>query len=240
MVNTEVIFRTFQVSWCDSAGTAFAIDYCNKQYLVTARHVMNGINDEDSIKIFHDGQWKILKVKLVGVGEHDIDAIVLACPELFMPHLTLEASANKIGFGQQVYFTGFPFGSRWEMKPFSTNSFPAPFVKSGILSGATSNNTHFFVDGHNNRGFSGGPVVFKPVDNSSALFRVAGVVSGYQASLEPIVDKCGNVIRDKIGNPIGYVQENSGLITAVNIGEVTKIIDSNPIGCPLHDPEQKR
>ncbi|MDE0630642.1 MAG: serine protease [Caldilineaceae bacterium] len=237
MITAEVIFRTYQISRTVSTGTAFVIDHCGKQYLVTARHVVNGIADKDSIMIFHDNEWKTLNVEMVGIGKSHVDVAVFACNELFVPHLSLEASANNLGFGQQVYFAGFPFGQRWEMNPFANQSFPTPFVKTGILSGFIENNSLLVVDGYNNKGFSGGPLVFKPVIQPSNVFQVAGVVSGYQAPLVPIVDKHGHAALDEQGNPIGYTQENSGLVIAVNIKEVTRLIEANPIGYPLSGHE---
>ena len=62
MITTNVIHRTFHIRWNGSTGTGFTIDRASKQYLVTARHVVRGIQSGHSIKIFHDKKWKDLVV----------------------------------------------------------------------------------------------------------------------------------------------------------------------------------
>jgi hypothetical protein len=37
-----------------------------------------------------------------------------------------------------------------------------------------------FLDGHNNPGFSGGPIVYRDLDRSEFVYKVAGVVSGFR------------------------------------------------------------
>ena len=58
---------------------------------------------------------------------------------------------------------------------------PLAFMKKGIFSATTNENgaVVFFLDGHNNPGFSGGPVVYRDLNQSGApVFYVAAVVSG--------------------------------------------------------------
>lgn len=44
-----------------------------------------------------------------------------------------------------------------------------------------------YLDGHNNRGFSGGPVVFRASDKGPPEpLRIAGVVSAFQVEPEPV------------------------------------------------------
>ena len=71
MITTNVLSRVFHIAWRDSTGTAFAIDHASKQYLVTARHVVKGIDSGDSIRVFHEEQWKNLTVDVVGIGDGD-------------------------------------------------------------------------------------------------------------------------------------------------------------------------
>ena len=48
-------------------GTAFTIDRAGRQYLVTARHVIESVS-VGSLSIWHEEQWKALAVNVVGVG----------------------------------------------------------------------------------------------------------------------------------------------------------------------------
>jgi hypothetical protein len=59
----------------------FTLDIDKKQYLVTARHVCNGIREGESIGIFHQGKWRNEPIKIVGLGAEnrlDTDVAVLA------------------------------------------------------------------------------------------------------------------------------------------------------------------
>lgn len=235
MITTNVFHRTFHIRSGKSSGTAFAIDRNGKQYLVTARHVIEGIALIDRIDIYHEQQWKTVAVDVVGVGTDGIDVAVLACPiQLALPW-PLEASSGELIYGQPVYFLGFPFGWRWEIGPEKLNrDFPMPFVKSGIFSAADEAFSVIYIDGHGNRGFSGGPVVFLPNGRSSGDFRVAGIISHYPTPiLEPIVNEQGCTIVDQDNNPVAYFQENPGFVVATAITHATDLIDANPIGFEL-------
>ena len=226
MITLNVIARVFQIKWRDSLGTAFAIDHHDKQYLITARHVVEGIAHTDNIEIYREQQWKLTNVSLVGSGADSIDVTVLSCSVGLAPPLTLVASANGISHGQPLYFLGFPFGWRWDTKVIADHKFPTPFVKAGILSGFYDDLSLLVIDGHGNKGFSGGPVVFHPNGHLNNELRVAGVVSKLPVTPpSPVVNE-NNV-------PLGYVQENPGFVLAVNIQYAIELIDANPIGFEL-------
>ena len=69
MITTNAIQRTFHIKRGDASGTAFAIDRASRQYLVTARHVVDGITSGDTIAVFHENQWKNVTVDVVGIGK---------------------------------------------------------------------------------------------------------------------------------------------------------------------------
>ena len=100
-----------------------------------------------------------------------------------------------------------------------------PLVRQGILSGMIPLNgtTLIVIDGHNIRGFSGGPVVF--VSPASREFRVAGVVSGYRPEPNPVLEK---------GQPTEmYVQDNTGLVIAYSLEAGIKHISAHPSGVAI-------
>lgn len=236
LVPSQVILRTFHIAWRNSTGTAFAIDREGKQYVVTARHVVKGIKSGDKIKISWKQQWHEVAIEVVGIGKGDVDVTVLAFPRvLAAPKLTLKASIEGLGYGQKVMFLGFPFG--WGSRATKlTNGFPLPFVKAGIVSAFTFDSLprSIFIDGHGNKGFSGGPVVFVRNNGSKKTYQVAGVVSYYPIpQFEPIRNKEGKVILGDDGEPIAYFGENPGLVVAHHITHATELIDLNPIGHPL-------
>ena len=232
MVTINVIQRTFHIGSNASRGTAFAIDRNNRQCLVTARHVVAGISSKDEIKIYHEQQWKSIAVRVVGICDDEVDVAVLSSEIQLAPSWPLEATAEGLTYGQQVYFLGFPFGFVGGLERLNRD-FPAPFVKGGIYSATDETCSVIYIDGHNNPGFSGGPVVFVPSGRPSNEFRVAGVVASYPTQLQPIVDKSGAIITGKNDEPAAYTAENSGLVVAYEIQNATNLIDAFPIGFEL-------
>ena len=192
MITSNVIHRTFHIRWNDSTGTGFTIDHKSKQYLVTARHVVHGIESGNTIEIFHDKKWKDFGVNVVGIGKGRVDVAVLACSVRLSSALPLVASVGDISYGQSVSFLGYPFG--WDAGGEEINrGIPLPFVKAGIV-GAMEFGAVFriFLDAHVNEGFSGGPVVFIPYGQPQNELRVAGIISYYPTpQLLPIVDRNG-------------------------------------------------
>ena len=239
-VTTNVLFRTFNIQWNNSTGTAFTIDRNSKQYIVTARHVVSGITSGSSIRIRHDKRWKDLRVDVVGIGQGEVDVAVLTCSLRLSPGVPLVPSLANVAVGQSVSFLGYPFG--WGGGGEKLNDkFPFPFVKSGVVSflelgGEVS---RIYLDAHGNQGFSGGPVVFVPLgERPSDELRVGGIVSYYPTpQLQPIVDGKGEPFRDSAGNPVAYVSENPGIVVAFHIRHALELIDANPIGLPLPDDD---
>ncbi len=234
MITTNVIQRTFHTRYGGGTGTVFAIDRDGRQYLVTARHVVDGIQSGQTVEIFHERQWKQVPIELVGVGEGITDVAVLACHMPLAPTHPLEPSAAGLMFGQQVYFLGFPFG--WDSGAENVNhEFPVPFVKTGFVSAIIlGGHSQIYIDAHGNRGFSGGPVVFTPTGQPVNELHVAGVVAeAPRPLLRAVVDKSGNPLVGDDGNPIAYFPENQGFVLAFHIRHVTELIDANPVGFQL-------
>ena len=233
VITSNVILRTYNIKRGNATGTACVIDRENKQYLVTARHVVEGVKSKDQIAFSFERRWHTIDIEVVGIGVGDLDVAILACPLRLSPTHQLEASTRGLAYGQLVYFLGFPFG--WNGGGEDLNrGCPLPFVKSGVLSTFYKNDNRslFYIDGYGNRGFSGGPVVFVPGERQSSEatpFQLAGIIVNYPMPLEsqrPILDKRGNGLD-------AYFIENPGLVAAVNISSVTEIIDSNPVGFQL-------
>lgn len=244
MINANVMTRTFHIQNGDKTGTAFTIDHEGRQYLVTAAHVVEGIGSGGILRVFHGKQWKTLQVELVGTGPGDVDVAVLACRLRLGENLPLEASAGGLMPGQTVHFLGFPFG--WDGGgEYANSDFPFAFIKAGVLSAITTGaaraeGVRIYIDGHNNEGFSGGPVVFVPAGQPPSKannFKVAGVVSGYPRLLKPIVDGDGQPIARADNEPALYFQENPGFVVAFDIRHAIDLIEANPIGLELADAQ---
>ena len=177
-----------------------------------------------------------------------------------------------VPIGGDCDFLGYPYGSGWRASiPFYTVNKGAkphdgdkytisdttktidwawsPFVKRCTLSASMVQNgiTVFVLDGINNLGFSGGPVV---TGNGTSL-DVFAVVSGFHA--EPLqvlpAPEPGQAYISPIPPPPPLpgqnpkqqskqvVESNSGLILAYDITPAIKAIHDNPIGPALANPD---
>ena len=225
-ITTNILQRTFQFSFGEDQGTCFTIDYDNRQYIVTARHLVEPITDSATIRIKHDKIWKDCLVNLVGHGGGKVDISVLAAGIQISPKYPLPPTAAGLVLGQDVYFLGFPYGLTSEIGELNQN-FPLPFVKKATMSAMDFNHGPFLLDGHNNPGFSGGPVVFSEVGKPANQFSVAGVISGYRFSMEPVY------LEDK--RTTLEFKYNTGIVLAYGIKHAVDLISQNPIGFNLEN-----
>ena len=245
-----VLTRTFFVGFLDfpavnptkisPAGSAFALDYQGRQYLITASHVIKfparHPGEKGRIYIWLNNAWNPLEVTVVGRGDANIvenDVAVLAA-DIPLPipirssEESFEPSIDDISWGQRVYFCGFPYGNY--TKTDVIEGYPMAMIKGAILSGMyTKSGTLtererglFVLDGINNGGFSGGPAVFRSREKRNADFQVFGVVSGY-LTYETKVMCEGKETGD-------YIEENTGLIHCPSIMRAVDMIEAKPIG----------
>ena len=91
--------------------------------------------------------------------------------------------AGPVPESQQAFFLGFPYGIGDRF--LKETGHPVAFVKRVTVS--TLFGKPYLLDGHNNPGFSGGPVVFCPPGRKE--FQVAAVVSGYRWASAPVRDQ---------------------------------------------------
>jgi len=225
MITTNVFQRVFQIHLGKNLATCFTIDIDNKQYLVTAHHFLENWDGKEQFQIFHDGKFKKLSLQLLGHCDGEIDISVLVAPLQLSPTSELEADPGGIMWGQDVYFLGFPYGLYGEIGELNRN-FPLPFVKKAILSCVQMEDTFpriLFLDGHNNPGFSGGPVVFK--EHGKQDYKVASIISGFLPMEEPIYAG-----QDKVHLSFRY---NTGIIVSYGINHAVDLIRNHPIGVEL-------
>jgi len=226
MIPDNVLQRTFCMQYRNETATCFTMDMYRKQYIVTARHALPGVGEAVTIEIQHDGQWKELICRVVGSAAGEVDISVLAPSHAISPSLTLEPNTKNICLGQDVYFLGFPYGLQSVVGEANAD-FPFPLVKRAcvsMLSLTPGNPRYLLLDGHNNPGFSGGPVIYSPRGNPNAVM-VAGVISGYRYAWD-------NVFVDNRETDM-MIRYNTGIITAYAIDYALDLIRSNPIGVPL-------
>jgi hypothetical protein len=222
MITANVLMRVLNIKVGDGSATAFTIEVDGRQYIVTARHVVKALVGKATVEFQRDRKWIQVPVTVVGHGEGEVDVSVLAADLKLTQAFELQPTHEGVVYGQQMYFLGFPYGWYADIGAVN-NGMPVPFVKQAVLSlfyRDENNAFRLFLDGHNNYGFSGGPVVFKPAEQGD--FRVAGVISGFRAAPEPVFNG-----ESKTG--MTY-QHNTGIVLAYGIGHAVDLIKANPIG----------
>lgn len=221
MITTNVLQRTFRLKYGENTGTCFTIDVDDRQYIVTARHVVDGIVQKDSIEIFHEGVWKTLRTGIAWLSPSEQDIAILAPEFQVSPTHPLDPTSAGIVLGQDVYFCGYPYGLTVEAGPDINQGFPIPLVRKGALSGMYPD--HLLIDAINNPGFSGSPVVFAAPQSND--FKVAAVISGYRVEYDPVL-----LNGEDVGLRYGY---NTGLVLAYDLRTGVEYITQNPSGAKI-------
>ena len=243
-VTANVLLRVFPLRIGSWFGTGFTIEIDHRQYIVTAKHILAGDLPIETAKhiLARDlpgaievqlDEWTTVSVKLVGMGRDKQDVLVLATNRQISEVFPVDEGTDELMLGQSVRFLGYFTGVQTSPLPGYKNR-GAPLVMSGIVSGfhfSDDNNgsSSVWVDGHNNKGFSGGPVVFQParaLTRDECRWKIAGVISGYvEAPVE---------VRSVTGGATAAVAiSNAGLLRAIPMRIVRELIDANPIGFPI-------
>ncbi len=228
MITAEVIHKVVRIRFGTERGSGFIANVDGREYLVTAKHVVNDAPEKLGIDVFTTDGWKTYPSRLVGHADGHADVSVIATEErLGPPQLSLHMSSTGVSYGQDVYFLGFPYEYRGLYATGNPGEpyLPMPFVKKAILS--QFGKGYFVLDGHNNPGFSGGPVVFK---NKNGVYQVMAVVHGFVSVAEPVV--FGGVPEEKRSTDI-HVRSNTGLMIAWDTKSAEDMIAANPIGLPV-------
>lgn len=235
-------------------GTIFSIDVDGREYWITAKHILTGAKHPPfgtveaktvtlSIlsQVQENAEWHPISFKVLDPGK-DVDIIVLA-PETSLlgnnPIQTAKVSSAGVMLGGECEFVGFPFGNAWAAKYEKGEMLRMPFVKRCTISGHITSPAFVWVlDGINNFGFSGGPVVVE----TGSQQHIIGVVSGFQSEpieVVPIPDATPSQSggsRDSSGQP--HPKEaalaNTGFFFAYDMTSTIEAIKKNPIG-----PERK-
>lgn len=238
----NVLQRVLMLESRFSRGTTFSIDIDGREYWVTARHILTGAKGKPygtiaertlDLKILNPGgsgeEWRTVKFAVLQPSA-DVDVVVLVPPNPLIPSTTKSPPANSDGltFGGNCEFLGFAYGGGWRAK-FSTGTFWMPYIKRCSVSGMDAETRLWILDGINNAGFSGGPVIVGTGNN----LKIIGVISGYR--LEPTEVIHGSKAK-QTPTYKDTVNLNSGFILAYDIQHAVDIIKRNPTG-PLRSTQ---
>ena len=218
-VPTEMLNRTIFIKYGSESGTAFTVDFKGKLYLVTAKHVVAGAPAQNAtIQVYQQDEWKDYHtVKTIYPSSGDVDIAIFETGEkVSTPYLT-STGEEKTGprMGQQIWFLGYPFGlgSRFTNARF-------PFIKRGTMSAVDATKPDavvIYIDGFNNPGFSGGPIIFW--DFGSQAYKILGVVQGYKEDSAKVIINGQHVDTQLL--------VNTGILVGYNIVHAMKAIEES-------------
>jgi hypothetical protein len=262
-VTVGTITRTVMVKSQYGTASIFSIDVDKREYWITAKHVLTGAKHppfgsveakEVTLSLLSPdasaGQlnWVPEVFSVIDPGK-DIDIVVLAPKVHIVDALVPPATISSVGapIGGDCEFLGYPgtLGGGWKSKWEDGKTYWFPFIKHCTISGQFIEPLRFWVlDGINNEGFSGGPVVIL----TGAAQEIMAVISCYLTEPADVVSVAsGPVPAMKKSKPtpapaqaVSQRQQvanvNSGFIIAFDIDYALDAIKKNPIG-PLREPK---
>jgi len=256
-VVSNALARVLLIKTPTEQGSGFTLDIEGRQYLITAKHLVKDLKDKARILIRENQTWVPVDVSIFPCAD-PVDIAVLVPPRLLTSTLPLEPAAkHNVIITQEVYFLGFPFGSSAGEGIAVFGSHPVPIGKHGILSAITDG--LLVVDALSNPGFSGGPIVFRDLNETGKIvFYVLGVTKGPYPDLvhvtapEPVKpgDDLSNIERWRIQEDHGQrvilrdtpqvVPLNSGLLLGYSIDYAVDMIHKHPIGPEIAKPADQK
>jgi S1-C subfamily serine protease len=218
-VPREILQRTLHVKVPNGEATGFEIDYKGKIYLVTARHVVAGLSTTGvTLQVEQSKKWidyKTVRTLLPPSDNADIAVLETSKPfSTFAIKPSDDSKGEGPTFGQPVWFLGYPYGIGSQLA-----NMQLPFIKRGTMSAVDATDPNaivVYIDGFNNPGFSGGPIIY--YDFKTHEYRILGVVKGYRGDSAAVSVK---------GQPADIqVLVNSGILIGYSIKHALQAIDT--------------
>lgn len=224
----NVLSLVYQIKFGRESGTAFLIDYDDGQYFITARHIMESAGDGAMAAVELQGINEPMKSRPVTVllGKNKcVDVAVLVPAEKKISSIEPIPYPYNFAFGQEAYFLGFPYGLFTPTTQGAIAVSKHAYISARVSCAALypdgdKDEVFLLLDGFNNPGFSGGPVVapdlFSPFTNVRML-KLVGVIAGYRSENMPL-----NVNGQTMAN--ASVAANTGIIFATPIEKAVDLI----------------
>lgn len=220
-LSSRELANTFKIKFDKHSGTTFLIDFNNENYYVTARHLFpkQKANDTVEIELVHNSISKTIKGILLFHKKAQIDIAVIK-PINKAPLIKAFSLENRpMTIGDNGFFLGYPLDLHTIGANDINNGFPLALVKRANLSGTRvmDDIVVHLLDGHNNPGFSGGPIVFKDrTKPSDHIWYLAGVVVAYYNQNK----------QTNFGSSILNYDENSGIIVSYGTRHIIEIVEN--------------
>jgi len=214
-----VVKSVYWIQYADKSGAAFAIEVDERQYLITAKHVVPGIPKDGQVGLFNSEALKsVIQVTPIMCEDTNNDLIVLVPPVRLNATRYLPPTESSAALGQEVFVFGFPMGYYT-----SVQKNIIPFVGKGIISAVDTRNPgaiKLFFHTTAAHGFSGGPIV--SIDQRDNTPRILGVVSGCDTEEYPVFNGAVDTgLRARV---------NPGIMYGYSIESAVAAIRKQPIG----------
>jgi hypothetical protein len=216
-----------------AGATCFLITKEGKQYFVTAAHLFKASHksgDVVPIRMLIQNQLEPFHANVYFHTNRNVDIAVIKLSEKISQVSNNETGKFKlseiisqgdgisldttlVGIGMETFFYGFPLSNMGT----EALGIKFPLVKKAVLSGVVKYNgvNVLVLDGHNNRGFSGGPV--SVYDTSTKKMCLIGVISGFFPESRSVEYK---------GDRLSF-DENSGIILCYGRQYIDEIFNSH-------------
>ena len=260
MPTIGALTRTFMIKVGDGTATMFAVHVDGKQYWITARHVLTGattgppfgeltnrvVTIEVNAPIGKETKWTAYQFDVIDPGDPNFDIVVLVARPP-MPGFSTKSLAVLMEdsggerLGGECSFLGYPYQESWTATMADNKLFRMPYIKHCYISAILPERREIALDGINNPGFSGGPVLY----GTGPTQRVIGVISAYVTE-DSWVRPVEVTVPDSLARPSAQrthrethpaVATNTGIIHACDIQVAVEAIRRHPIGRPETDSD---
>jgi len=241
----NVLTRMTVVESRYGSGAAFSVDVDQREYWITAKHILTGaqhppygtITEKSvSLRLLDPGsqaeRWLQVNFSVLDAGK-DIDIVVLApaAPILPTPVSVIGTGFSFVTLGTDCEFLGYPSATRgvWAANSEDGKFYWMPFVKHCFVSSLPDRTTKAVIlDGVNNPGFSGGPVIYRTGPDQKIIAVISGIVT---EPAEVIPSLAAKKLSQADSQPLHEkVNLNSGFIVAYSIDPAIEAIRKNPMG----------
>lgn len=216
---SEIFLRnTFEIHIASKKQTAFLIEHKSINYLVTARHIFLDKPVRTEFKLFNSQAQNNLENYSGTVFYNDnpsVDLVLIKPTGIpYRKAITLENTVNVLG--DSGYFLGFPFDFKTITSGNFNLGYPIPLVKKATYSGVALDNnvSYVLLDGINNPGFSGGPIIFRSSDGKKQ--ELIGVIGGYFTFQTNYTNDSGGSVT---------LPNNSGIIFGTRTKHILEILE---------------
>lgn len=213
LASQDILLNTFMIKTESGTLSAFLVEVKGQEYLISARHGFRKHQKSGtkvSLEVMLDRKFTKESATFYTYSDTSIDIAAIRLTRNIKRIAPPQISKGDFFIGQTCMFFGYPYGSFYTDADLSY----IPFVKKGVIS--AFNEQIVFLDGINNPGFSGGPVLVQ--NDSTKEKKIIAVISGYHPEFNLVSDKQ----KHKIDSLRYYT--NSGIIYSYRIGKLEEIL----------------